>query len=296
MPLVTLKDINYSTIVSLEDYMKHKKKYAILILAAVLIWIAWTNLSFETTHLTVKHNKIPREFSGFKIAHVADLHNHNWRGRLIDKLEKEKPDVIFIAGDLVDSNHTDIDLAMSFVQLATKIAPIYYVTGNHEAWLSNYSELEQKLKNAGVKIMDDSAEFLEVKGEKVQIVGLQDPDFLRGERSPEVRGHIMEDKLNKMLNPDYYTIVLSHRPEYFNVYADTGANLVLAGHAHGGQFRIPFVGGVIAPDQGIFPKYTSGLYTKNDTGMVVSRGLGNSIIPIRINNRPELVIISLENE
>ena len=93
-----------------------------------------------------------------------------------------------------------------------------------------------------------------------------------------------------------YSILLSHRPELFETYVDNNINLVFTGHAHGGQIRIPFIGGIIAPNQGLFPKYTSGIFTKNETNMIVSRGIGNSLFPFRINNNPELVIVELNNK
>ena len=93
---------------------------------------------------------------------------------------------------------------------------------------------------------------------------------------------------------DAYTILLSHRPELFDIYVKSGVDLVLSGHAHGGQFRLPFLGGLVAPNQGLFPEYDSGLYTSGNTNMIVSRGIGNSIIPIRFNNRPEVVLLELD--
>lgn len=98
---------------------------------------------------------------------------------------------------------------------------------------------------------------------------------------------------NLMDDNDGYTILLSHRPELFTTYTASGVDLVFTGHAHGGQFRIPFVGGLVAPNQGFFPEYDAGLYTAETTNMVVSRGVGNSIIPLRINNRPELIVVTL---
>ncbi len=105
----------------------------------------------------------------------------------------------------------------------------------------------------------------------------------------------MQNKLSELMSDnDKYTLLLSHRPELFEVYVKCGADLVLSGHAHGGQFRLPFVGGLVAPNQGLFPEYDAGLYTEGNTNMVVSRGVGNSILPFRFNNRPEVILIELE--
>lgn len=201
--------------------------------------------------------------------------------------------MIAITGDFVDSSHTDFDVAMDFIEQAEGIAPIYYVTGNHEAWLTNYSELERRLIAAGVHMMDDTSEWIEKDGEKINLIGIQDPDFVERGTFGGIQESIVTAKLEPLLNEDYYNIVLCHRPELFEGYVAAGADLVLTGHAHGGQVRIPFVGGLIAPNQGLFPNYTEGVYHENNCDMVVSRGLGNSIIPIRINNMPELVIVTL---
>ena len=276
---------------------KNKKKliWSIVVGTLLLIvgWVIWTNVNFTTTHLTITNHKIPESFKGYKIAEVADLHNHQWGERLISQLEKEQPDMIAIAGDFVDSSHTDFDVAMEFIEQAKSIAPIYYVTGNHEAWLDNYEELERRMIAAGVHMMDDTSEWIEQDGAKINLIGIQDPDFVERASFDGIQESIVTTKLEPLLNEDCYNIVLCHRPELFKGYVATGADLVLTGHAHGGQVRIPFVGGLIAPNQGLFPDYTEGVYHENNTDMVVSRGLGNSVIPVRINNMPELVIVTL---
>lgn len=259
-------------------------------------WIFWTNTNISTNYITIKNNKIPGGINNFKIAEIADLHNHDWGNKLIGMCEKEHPDIIVVTGDLVDSSHTDFDIAMEFINQAKKIAPIYYVTGNHEAWLENYDELESRLSAAGVHMMDDKAEWLEKDGEKINICGIKDPDFAELYTSGNLQESSVTTKLTPLLKKDYYNIVLSHRPELFESYVDSKADLVITGHAHGGQVRIPFIGGLISPNQGFFPKYTDGVYNQSATDMVVSRGLGNSVIPVRISNMPELVIITLENQ
>lgn len=119
------------------------KKYLVIsFLILVIVWIAWTNLTITTTKIKIENEKIPAEFDGFKIAHVSDLHNHQWEDQLTDKIKKESPDIIAITGDLVDSSITDIDIALAFIKEANTIAPIYYVTGNHEAWLEDYQPLK----------------------------------------------------------------------------------------------------------------------------------------------------------
>ena len=281
--------------------MNHKKKNAIILVAvsiafvAIVIWIAWGNSALMVNEIKITNDKIPQSFEGFRIAQVSDLHNAELgkdNNKLIEKLNECEPDIIVLTGDLIDSNHTNLEVALSFARQAIKIAPCYFVTGNHEAWVgSQYEELKTSLENAGVTVLQDEAIELNYGDECIQLIGLNDPDF--SERDSFLSESILETKLSQVNISNGFTILLSHRPECFNVYQNKNIDLVLSGHAHGGQIRLPFLGGVIAPNQGLFPKYDAGIYTENGTTMIVSRGIGNSIIPVRINNRPEIVIIEL---
>ena len=281
--------------------MNHKKKNAIILVAvsiafvAIVIWIAWGNSALMVNEIKITNDKIPQSFEGFRIAQVSDLHNAELgkdNNKLIEKLNECEPDIIVLTGDLIDSNHTNLEVALSFARQAVKIAPCYFVTGNHEAWVgSQYEELKTSLENAGVTVLQDEAIELNYGDECIQLIGLNDPDF--SERDSFLSESILETKLSEINISNGFTILLSHRPEHFNVYQNKNIDLVLSGHAHGGQFRLPFLGGVIAPNQGLFPKYDAGIYTENGTTMIVSRGIGNSIIPVRINNRPEIIIIEL---
>ena len=281
--------------------MNHKKKNAIILVAvsiafvAIVIWIAWGNSALMVNEIKITNDKIPQSFEGFRIAQVSDLHNAELgkdNNKLIEKLNECEPDIIVLTGDLIDSNHTNLEVALSFARQAVKIAPCYFVTGNHEAWVgSQYEELKTSLENAGVTVLQDEAIELNYGDECIQLIGLNDPDF--SERDSFLSESILETKLSQVNISNRFTILLSHRPEHFKVYQNKNIDLVLSGHAHGGQFRLPFLGGVIAPNQGLFPKYDAGIYTENGTTMIVSRGIGNSIIPVRINNRPEIIIIEL---
>ena len=281
--------------------MNHKKKNAIILVAvsiafvAIVIWIAWGNSALMVNEIKITNDKIPQSFEGFRIAQVSDLHNAELgkdNNKLIEKLNECEPDIIVLTGDLIDSNHTNLEVALSFARQAVKIAPCYFVTGNHEAWVgSQYEELKTSLENAGVTVLQDEAIELNYGDECIQLIGLNDPDF--SERDSFLSESILETKLSQVNISNEFTILLSHRPEHFNVYQNKNIDLVLSGHAHGGQFRLPFLGGVIAPNQGLFPKYDAGTYTENGTTMIVSRGIGNSIIPFRVNNRPEIVLVEL---
>lgn len=273
-----------------------RKIFKAVTVMIVLLWIVWSNVTVEVTHYRVFNNRVPVAFEQYKIAVISDLHNAQFGANnsyLLSVIEKERPDIIAVTGDLVDSERTDMEVADCLVNKLTEIAPCYYVTGNHEAWIGKqYQELEEKLSDAGVVILHDRVVNLTKGDETIQIAGLDDPEFISGEA---VREYTPAAKLDKMNLTEEYCILLAHRPENFDAYVSANADLVFSGHAHGGQFRLPFVGGVVAPGQGFFPKYDSGKYVENNTTMIVSRGIGNSVIPIRINNRPEVVIVELRS-
>lgn len=278
---------------------KNKKVISIILSASIIafsVWVYWGNTSIQTTQINISSKKIPSSFDGFTIVHISDLHNAefgNNQSRLLNAVKNASPDLIAITGDLIDSRRTDVAKAMEFISGAVKIAPVYYVTGNHESRTSEYAKLKEQMTKAGVVILNDEGTKIKRGKASIHLLGLNDPDFTETDDAYESAAMI-DAKLKDMLSvSNEYTILLSHRPELFDVYAANNIDLVLSGHAHGGQFRLPFIGGLVAPNQGLFPKYSEGVYEKNQTKMIVSRGLGNSIIPVRINNRPELVVITL---
>lgn len=263
----------------------------------VIAWVAWGNTALVTTELFVRSEKLPAAFDGFRLVQVSDLHNASFgdgNAELLERVEQAQPDCIALTGDLVDSRHTDVDAALSFAREAAKIAPTYYVTGNHEARLEEWEKLLTGLEEAGVTILQNVSILLEREGQSIAFSGVEDPSFHDDPLLHDTEG-IWERNLES-LSPEEgrYTILLSHRPEYFAFYEKLGFDLVLAGHAHGGQFRLPGIGGLWAPGQGLFPEYDAGLYQQGGTSMAVSRGLGNSLFPFRVNNRPEIVAITLQ--
>ncbi len=282
--------------------MKAKKRRIVglsivaAVLLALVIWTAWGNTALELNEYIVISEKLPTAFDGYRIAHISDLHNAEMgedNEKLLEMLENAEPDIIAITGDMIDSRNTDIQIALRFAEKAVNIAPCYYVTGNHEARISGYDELKNGLVELGVAVLEDERAELEVSGEVIAVIGVNDPsfqtDYLFGDAET-----VIESKLQELIcQEDAYTVLLSHRPELFEAYVGSNIDLVLSGHAHGGQFRLPIIGGVVAPNQGLFPKYDGGLYTEADTNMIVSRGIGNSIIPFRFNNRPEVILIEL---
>lgn len=263
-------------------------------------WIWWGNTAIQVNQVNIRSEKIVAALEGFRVVQVSDLHNAEFginQTTLLNEVKQASPDLIAITGDLIDSSHIDVSTAMEFINGALKIAPVYYVTGNHEAWSILYPELKRQMILAGVMILDDEKRVVNYNGAVINFLGLSDPEFIPADTEYERAARI--DAVVKdltSLNQNEFTILLAHRPELFDVYVENKMDLVLSGHAHGGQFRLPLMGGLVAPDQGLFPKYTAGLYRRDLTQMVVSRGLGNSIIPVRVNNRPDLVIITLTNQ
>lgn len=275
--------------------MKNRKSVKILFIFVIavmaVIYLYWGNTKIGVTNITVTSENIPDEFNGFKIVHISDLHNAEFgdgQKDLIGKIEAQDADIIVITGDMIDSRRTDVDKAVELITgLGNKI-PVYYVTGNHESRVREYNELESKLIENGVTVLKNESVKIEKDGSFINIIGVDDPSF--GMSANDIFHTVSE------LKTDGYDVLLSHRPELFETYCESGAELVLCGHAHGGQVRIPFAGGLVAPNQGLFPEYTAGSYKSGSTEMIVSRGLGNSIIPLRVNNPPELVVITLSGE
>ena len=273
---------------------KHYVRVIISITFIILIitWIIWGNSALELNTYGITSAAIPESFDNYRIAHVSDLHNTDNK-QLLNMLREAKPDVIAITGDLIDSRRTDIPFALQFAEEAMKIAPCYYVTGNHESRISEYETLKSGLITLGVVVLDNRKVIIERSDEIIAIAGVNDPSF-HTDYLYNDPASIMNTNLESLIEADTYTILLAHKPELFVTYVRNGVDLVLSGHMHGGQFRIPFLGGLYAPSQGFFPQYDSGTFTKDNTTMVVSRGIGNSLFPFRINNRPEIILIELK--
>lgn len=272
-----------------------RRRICLAVLLTILIaFIGWSII--DTHRIEVSRFSVsgaPESFEGFKIAQISDLHNAEFGSdnqKLIDILAEESPDAIVFTGDLVDARHTDLETAESFVEKCTAIANCYYVTGNHEATLGErYTELEDQMTEMGVTVLRNGSVRIRLGNDFIRFLGLDDPGFFA---TSDVNAEI--NAVLESLETDDYTILLAHRPEYVAEYANWGIDLVLSGHAHGGQVRLPFIGGLYAPGQGFFPKYTSGEYIVDGVKMIVSRGLGNSLCPIRVNDRPQVVIVTLE--
>lgn len=261
------------------------------IIVALLCFLRYENHHLVVTEFTYVNESVENYPNGYRIVQISDLHNavfgRNHR-TLVDKITELAPDMVVITGDIVDSNHTDIDAAIDLVDQLAELYPVYYVTGNHEYWLDegDRRRLFEAMEQAGAIRLFNEAVTINASGGTFDLIGLDDKS-------------LADDTLKALLSEcdrETLNIVLAHEPQYIERYAVADAGLALCGHAHGGQFILPLIGPVVAPDQGFFPQYTSGAYRMEDTTMFVSRGLGNSIIPVRLFNYPEVVCIDLAAE
>ncbi len=249
---------------------------------ALAVWFVWfSNKKLTLSEYEELSDKAPE--GGVKILHLSDLHGKSFgkdNAKLLEIAEKVKPDFIAFTGDIIHKyREKDIAVALAFVEKASRVAPFVYVSGNHEMRKTSFRALKVKLKAAGAVVLDN--ETAEQCG--LSVTGLNAADC----------------KNNKVYEiapkTDKFKILLAHMPQFFVRYARAGYDLVLSGHAHGGQWRIPFTRvGIYAPGQGLFPKYCSGRHICGGTHMIISRGLGNSECPLRLFNRPEAVIITIK--
>lgn len=266
---------------------------AVISLGAAALWQGLTVRNY-----TQVSDKIENPI---RIAVIADLHNVFYgdnQEKLIAKINNQLPDLIMLAGDIApDANNNDGAEAL-FNAIGNKY-PCYYVAGNHEFWSGRPRTIKEMVRSYGITVLEGSVTDVEVNGQTIQVGGVDDPDrfdttmLSYGEDCVE-----WNDELNycsSQLDADKYSILLSHRPELVNNYAGSGFDLVLSGHAHGGQVRIPFIlNGLYAPNQGVFPEHAGGLYKLSDqTDLIVSRGISRFIYPPRVFNPPELVIVDI---
>jgi predicted MPP superfamily phosphohydrolase len=277
--------------------MKKLLIYFVVLMCGVL-FLYYQNNFIEVTNINLELDRLPQGFDGLKIVQISDLHSKMFgenQYKLVSKIKKAKPEIILITGDMVDSKNYRELPALMLIDEIIGIAPIYYVTGNHEFWSGRFSSLEKKLQERGVRILRGTKDTFERNGSKIEIMGVDDPAVGNSHQYND-DGGILSDDLQKVLKETEqqdFKLLLSHRPEQVSIYAKHNIDISFAGHAHGGQIRLPGVGGLIAPDQGLFPKYTSGKYNEGKSVMIVSRGLGNSIIPQRLFNRPEIIVVKL---
>lgn len=270
-------------------------KYVIpAVLAVVLMFSIYTGVDNAHCHLTVyevSSQNLPAGFDGFRVMQLSDLHDAEF-GRnneeLIALVSGQQPDIIAITGDLSEGEESE--RVRLLVSSLADIAPVYYITGNHEYYHRGepLTALLEAITEGGGTVLRNTAVQLDRNGEQITLAGIDDASFFHMDRKGR-----MEDALIGLLSTPGYHLLLAHRPEYFSLYAQCGADLTLSGHAHGGQVRLPFIGGLYAPQQGLFPEYDAGVFTQGTARMVVSRGLGGDTFIPRVNNAPEAVLVIL---
>jgi len=271
----------------------------VITVPAVIILID-SNTRLVTTEYKLHFENLPDSFDGYRIVLLADQHGaeHGKNNeRLIEKIKAADPDIIVIAGDLIDRYQPgrpvddQIRTAQVLVQQLVTLAPVYYVTGNHEWDSGRVQPLLSMLKENDVDVLQNQYRTITAGSEKIIIAGVEDANGPADMKKPEeFIGNIRQSE-----DPGFI-VVLSHRNYSLSLYGRLGVDLVLSGHAHGGMVRLPFTDGLIGPQQDFFPTYTSGIYTKDSTTMVVSRGLGNHLGWTRFLNNPQVVVVELRSK
>ena len=276
-----------------EDSNKSNEKKIILIIifcTAVGLLIVLTAYFFLP--VTERFNLLKEgDENAVRCVLVTDLHSCYYgknQKNLIERIDKENPDIIFLGGDIFD-DQIDDDNAVIFLEEISKKYKCFYVSGNHEYWSERCDEMKDKVRSLGITVLEGDCETIEINGKTIDVCGVDDPTRLTNSQ--------FKEQLNKAYaktSEDHYKILLTHRPEQTDFYALYDYDLILSGHAHAGQIRIPFINiGLYAPNQGLFSKYVSGIYTlSNGSRLIVSRGLARESTPApRFFNHPEIVVI-----
>lgn len=279
----------------MKKYLKlfwNYKKPIIAVILAVVVLVGGFNLfnqsKIDVTFYQVHSDKIS---DNIRIVVLADLHLKEFgkdNVRLVEKIRNLSPDIIACVGYMNMTDDPDYSVVLTLCQQLVDIAPVYYSLGNneYEAKLFNDSKLSEDVESLGVHVLDDESEVLTIKDTKLNIGGLS-----QGSEQFERYGH---DFFDKYASEDYFKLLLVHYPEVFQGHIeDSEIDLALCGHAHGGQVRLPFVGGLYSADKGLFPKLAEGFHTIGNSNVIISRGLGNSHFMPRINNPPELCVVDL---
>ncbi|MBQ2789365.1 MAG: metallophosphoesterase [Thermoguttaceae bacterium] len=272
----------------------------LLALLGAAFFFRWQNDSIQVERFEYVSEKIPAEFDGFVVVCVADLHEKEFgpnNARLFAEIRAATPDVIAISGDLLVNPPLNVEFARRFVADTAKIAPVYYVSGNHEAIAptqAEYLPFLSALEKAGATVLDGAKVKLKRGVATITIAGVADPLLELKTNESLTSEEVVALKLRRAAPDERFYLLISHRPELAELYARHGVDLALTGHAHGGQIRLPFVGGLAAPNQGIFPHYDAGAYRIGQSTTIVSRGLGPSVFPTRLFNRPHLVVCELK--
>ena len=272
------------------------------------LYIKYNVNTLEVTKYVVENKKVPKEFDGYNIVQISDLHSKLFgenNKKLIQKIKSLNPDIVVVTGDLIDGENNNYNVALDFMKEISKLYRVYYIIGNHEQkslikkYKDEYKDYFNKLHQIDFVNLDNNKVEI-VKGDSnINLYGLTVPYscykyLFDNQETTSIDIDFLEEKLGKV-DREQFNILLAHTPFYFDEYEKWGADLTLCGHVHGGIVRLPIVGGLLSPDRKFFPKYDLGEYIKNKSTMIVSKGLGGSKVLIRVNCKPEIVNIKLKN-
>ncbi len=271
-----------------------RKGFRLVLLLLVLVgfWF-WENETIVTEEWVVTSPKIPQAFSGFRIVELADLHSKQLgdeNRQLIQAIKDAQPDMIAIDGDLLDCHTQDWQWVIQLAQELVQVAPTFFVTGNHEWQLEELPEILEGLEEAGVTVLRNQSLLLQLDGENIILAGVDDPNGPYDQKTPQT----VVEEAKTQWGEENFLVVLAHRNDQIDMWEQTGADLVLTGHGHGGIIRLPFLGGLFDRDGSFLQPYSAGLYQAGNTIMAVSRGLGNSRGGFRLFNRPHLPVLTLQ--
>lgn len=263
---------------------------ALFALAAGFVY--WQNFTLQVEPVELFFESLPPQFDGLRVAELSDLHGRSFgknNARLLRALQKARPDMICICGDLFDEK-TDLTMLEPLLTGLTDIAPVYYVTGNHEWQEKNLRKILQKMRAWGVTVLENEGRVLSRGGAEMVVAGVHDPCGPYDMKTPAA----LVRELRSAQGNDFI-LMLSHRNDELAMWSQLGVQLVLSGHCHGGVVRLPFVGGVFGTRRELFPEYDAGVYRQDGTTLFVSRGLGYTNVHFRLFNRPHVPIMILRS-
>lgn len=272
---------------------KIRRLLALLALFALAAgFVYWQNFTLQVEPVELLFESLPPQFDGLRVAELSDLHGRSFgknNVRLLRTLQKARPDMICICGDLFDEK-TDLTMLEPLLTGLTDIAPVYYVTGNHEWQVKNLREILQKMRAWGVTVLENEGRVLSRGGAEMVVAGVHDPCGPYDMKTPAA----LVRELRSAQGNDFI-LMLSHRNDELAMWSQLGVQLVLSGHCHGGVVRLPFVGGVFGTRRELFPEYDAGVYRQDGTTLFVSRGLGYTNVHFRLFNRPHVPIMILRS-
>nr|WP_294573404.1 metallophosphoesterase [uncultured Romboutsia sp.] len=282
----------------------------VIVLMGGYVYYKYKSEDIEIASYEVQNRKIPKVFNEFKIVQISDLHNRSFgidNDILLEKIDKLKPNIICITGDLIDSTNKDFSIALKLIDELSRKYQVYNIIGNHEQkvminkYKESYKDYFKQLKSKNIISLENEKVKIQIGNDFINIYGLVVPYkyypylFNKNYKNKKLdfNKNDIEKQLGKINNKEY-NVLLAHTPFFFEGYSNWGADLVLAGHVHGGIIRLPIKGGLLSPNREFFPKYDLGEYNIDKSTMILTKGLGGSRMIPRVNCKPEIVEITLK--